>query len=325
MYSLLLLLCCFLLIGNAFTSVYTVSSVKGSMTSYITMFFNLLIFGIGSMFIFLFGVEYTKLTNSNRFSRKKIAQNGLFNFDLENIKNLFFNSRIYKYMSSIYEKPIWSEQVLGGFFFGKTLVTTMIAFYFVEFKTLVFIILFTAFFDALTGIYQHTLMNYFHKTFFKNRFLAFAQNLFKRYFVDIFRAEVLAYILLGIQAMTMAEQYHIIQNRLVSGTYYFNAVLIDKLVEMGAMSRNARSKFVMIASSIGGLLCLLDFARTDFPSWIPAKMSGFFYEFFPGPLEMLAIFNFSVFVIAGAKFLYEYYELSEHQGFLSKMDSLRKK
>ena len=203
-----------------------------------------------------------------------------------------------KYLSSIYQKPVESEQFLGGFFFGKTLITTAIAFYYVDTLTLLGILAFSAIFDSWTGVYQQTLMNYFHKTIFENKVLKFTQNLFKRYIVDVFRAEVLTLILMGIQTLTWAEQFHILQNRFVSASYYFNAVVIDKLVDMGAISRNFRSRFVIFASTAGGLLCLLDFAKTDFPAWMSPELIAGIPSWVPGPLVLLGYFNLTVFLIS---------------------------
>lgn len=216
-------------------------------------------------------------------------------------------TRLGKYLSGIYAAPVESEQVLGGFFFGKTLITSAIAFYYVDNFTLIALLTFSAVFDSLTGIYQQTLMNYFHQSVFKNRCLQFIQNLGKRYLIDVFRAEVLTLILLGMNTFTFSEQFHVLQNRFVSASYYFNALIIDKLVDMGAISREFRSKFVIFASTAGGLLCLLDFAKTDFPSWISAETVASIPSWVPGPLKMLAYFNLSVFLVAAILYVWTVY------------------
>ncbi len=202
------------------------------------------------------------------------------------------------YLSQIYSKPVQSEHILGSFFFSKTLLTTAIAFYHLPTLTLVFVLLFSTLFDSLTGTYQQTLMNFFHRSVFKNRFFSFIQNLGKRYFIDIFRAQIITLFIMGLNTFSYSEQFHIFQNRFVSASYYFNAVLIDKLVEVKVISRNFRSRFIIFASTIGGMLCLLDFARTDFPSWVSPNLIQSIPNWIPGPLKLLAYFNISVFIMA---------------------------
>jgi hypothetical protein len=212
-------------------------------------------------------------------------------------------TKIGEYFTSLYCPPVPSERVLGGFFFGKTMITTAIAFYSVGSVSLILILGFSAVFDSLTGTYQHTLMNYFHRSYFVNSGLRFLQNLVKRFAVDIIRAEIIMLLLMGMEILGSSTQFHIFRNRLVSATYYFNAFLIDKLVEMGAISRNFRSTFVIFASTIGGMLCLLDFAKTSFPKWVPESIVASIPASMPGPLALLMYFNAIVFVSMGALYL----------------------
>jgi hypothetical protein len=213
------------------------------------------------------------------------------------------HTRSGRYLKSIYEPPVNSEQVLGSFFFGKTIFTTIIAFYYVSMGPLIGILLFSAIFDSLTGTYQQTLMNYFHKSIFKNRTLIFIQNFIKRFFIDVFRAEVITVFLVGMEIFNLAHQGHVFLNRIVSCTYYFNAVLIDMLVAKEVITRNFRSKFVIFASSFGGLLSLIHLAHTKLPNWIPQDVISSIPSWFPGPLALLGIFNASVFIIAGVSYL----------------------
>lgn len=212
-------------------------------------------------------------------------------------------TRLGQYCVSLYCPPVASEKVLGGFFFGKTMITTAIAFYQVDSLALIMILGFSAVFDSLTGTYQHTLGNYFHRTLFKSKPLQFIQNLSKRFALDIIRAEIIMLLLLGSELLAGANQFHIFKNRLVSASYYFNAAIIDKLVEMGVISRNFRSRFVIVASTIGGMLCLLDFAKTKFPGWVPQEVLASIPSSIPGPLQLLMYFNLAVFLIMGTAYL----------------------
>jgi len=221
------------------------------------------------------------------------------------------NTFIGRYFNTIYAPPIKSEQFLGKFFFGKTILTTAIAFYNINEYSLFLILAFSASFDFLTGYYQQTLMNFFHYSLFKNKFFIFIQNLLKRYFIDIIRAEVIFFILLGHEFLTFSEQFHIFRNRFVNASYYFNAVIIDRLVEEHVISRNTRSKVVIFASTFGGLLCLLDFAKTSFPSWISKEMIASIPGWIPSPLMMLVIFNLSIFIIFGTMLLSHRLNLTE--------------
>jgi len=212
------------------------------------------------------------------------------------------------YIKGIYAEPVRSEQALGKFFFGKTLLTTSLAFYDTPVAVLVGILLFSAVFDSLTGFYQQTLMNYFHKSAFENKALRFCQNLLKRYFVDVFRAEVIFFILMGLDFLAFSEQFHIFRNRFVSASYYFNAVIIDSLVAQGVISRKLRARFVIFASTIGGMLCLLDFAKTKFPSWVSPEMVSHIPQWMPGPLGMLMYFNFLIFFVFGSVYVFNEYK-----------------
>ena len=265
---------------------------------------------VGAIYWFQFGNAYShiEVESPSKFKKRKLSGiipaqkyiESTFLYFWKYIKN----TRLGRYLQSVYEAPVQSEQMLGGFFYGKAIITTVIAFYYLDLVPLIAILIFSAVFDSMTGTYQHSLMNFFHKTIFKNRFFAFMQNLFKRYIVDVFRAEVLTLLIMGISTFSLSEQYHILQNRFVSASYYFNAVIIDKLVDLGAISRNFRSKFVVIASTIGGMLCLLDFAKTDFPKWIPQEMIQSIPTWIPGPLKLLAYFNISVFILAALTYLW---------------------
>ena len=258
---------------------------------------------LGGIYWIKFGISYSCLISQDNQPKNKLLL--LKNFPgkkyLDKILLYLWSfiapTFLGKYLKSIYQPPVNSEQVLGGFFFGKTLITTAIAFYYVDTTGLISILVFSAVFDSLTGIFQQTLMNFFHKSIFENKIYHFIQNLVKRYLVDIFRAEIITFLLLGLNTFLFSEQFHIFQNRFVSASYYFNALIIDKLVEMNAISRNFRSKFVIVASSIGGMLCLLDFAKTDFPSWIPITSSQI-PSWVPGPLMLLGYFNLSIFIIS---------------------------
>lgn len=207
------------------------------------------------------------------------------------------SSRVGNYLDDIYTTPTQSELVLGKFFIIRTLLIMSVAYYYTTPLTLGALLIFSIIFDSLTGFYQHTLMNFFHKTNFRNRILVTTQNLIKRILIDIFRAEVIVFLVSGVTIFSFAEQTHIILNRFTSASYYFNAVLIDKLVATGAIGRNMRSKFVIFASTVGGVLCLLHLAKTSFPVWIPRPISSFFMESFPGPLSILIYFNVAIFLL----------------------------
>ncbi len=269
---------------------------------------------IGGIYIFRFGANYSE---EGLYRPPKNLRNfsvlGLIpgkKYLIAFTKKLFAplkETSLGNYFTSLYSAPVDSEKVLGGFFFGKTLITTAIAFYQVDSIALLSILGFSAVFDSLTGTYQHTLMNYFHRSYFKQRFLQFTQNLTKRFLVDIIRAEIIMLFLFGSELLTGANQFHIFKNRLVSASYYFNAVIIDKLVDMGVISRNFRSHFVIIASTIGGMLCLLDFAKTSFPDWISQDVIAAIPSAIPGPLELLMYFNLTVFIIMGSLYLLAIY------------------
>lgn len=267
----------------------------------------------GTVYWIKFGCSYSYLEShkqkkTSTFSiYKKIPGRKLFILIMNSLWQKVEHTRLGRYLSPMYSEPVESEQVLGGFFFGKTLITSAIAFYYVDTHILISILIFSAIFDSMTGIYQQTLMNYFHRTIFDNKLLKFSQNLLKRYFIDVFRAQVLTIILMGMSAFSMSEQFHILQNRFVSASYYFNAVIIDKLVDLGAISRNFRSKFVIFASTAGGLLCLLDFAKTDFPSWVSPQLIESIPAWIPGPLLLLAYFNVSVFVLSLLMYVWHIY------------------
>lgn len=211
------------------------------------------------------------------------------------------------YIKSIYAEPVRSEQALGKFFFGKTLLTTSLAFYDTPVAVLVGILVFSAVFDSLTGFYQQTLMNFFHKSAFESKVARFCQNLVKRYLVDVFRAEVIFLILMGLDSFAFSEQFHIFRNRFVSASYYFNAVIIDSLVAQGVITRKLRARFVIFASTIGGMLCLLDFAKTKFPSWVSPEMVGHIPQWAPGPLGMLMYFNILIFLLFGGVYVMNEY------------------
>ncbi len=266
---------------------------------------------VGGVYWLKFGGVYSYLDGLENYNLNKhptksaIPGQKYINKAFRLIWRLIRNTKIGNYFRDIYAKPVQSEQMLGGFFFGKTIITTAIAFYYLDTFTLLLVLGFSAFFDSFTGVYQHTLMNFFHKTNLKNRVLVFLQNLGKRYLVDVFRAEIITIFLMGLSTFTGPEQFHILQNRFVSASYYFNAIIIDKLVDLGAISRNFRSNFVIFASTAGGLLCLLDFAKTDFPAWVPAELIASIPVWMPGPLKLLAIFNLSVFGIAVSMYAYK--------------------
>jgi hypothetical protein len=261
---------------------------------------------VGGIYIFRFGASYSE--EGAYGQTKKLSDFSLLTlipgkkYLVAMAKKLllpFENTSIGIYFKGLYCPPVASERVLGGFFFGKTMITTAIAFYQVDSISLISILAFSAAFDSLTGTYQHTLMNYFHRTLFKNKIFMFLQNLSKRFLLDIVRAEIIMLLLLGSELLSGANQFHIFRNRLVSASYYFNAVIIDKLVEMGTISRNFRSNFVIVASTIGGMLCLLDFAKTSFPNWLPETLVSSIPSYVPGPLSLLMYFNATIFVIMG--------------------------
>jgi hypothetical protein len=265
---------------------------------------------VGGIYIFRFGANYSEEgvyatpKNLSDFSVLGLVPGKEY---LSKIMQKAFaplkGTQIGQYFETLYCPPVPSEKVLGGFFFGKTMITTAIAFYEVDSIALISILGFSAVFDSLTGTYQHTLMNYFHRSYFKNKILQFIQNLGKRFAVDIIRAEIIMFLLLKTELLTTANQFHIFKNRLVSASYYFNAVIIDKLVDMGTISRNFRSNFVIVASTIGGMLCLLDFAKTSFPGWVPQELIAAIPASLPGPLQLLMYFNVTVFVIMGGIYL----------------------
>jgi hypothetical protein len=272
------------------------------------MKFVLIGIAVGGIYIFRFGHQY---------SEEGINAKSLSDFSLLTLipgKRIlihlgrfalspFKDTKISRYFETLYCPPVASERALGGFFFGKTMITTAIAFYSIESISLLLILVFSAIFDSLTGTYQHTLMNWFHRTLFENKILQFVQNMLKRLVLDIFRAEIIMLLLQGMALFDGDLQFHIIKNRLVSATYYFNAVIIDRLVEMGTIGRNFRSNFVIVASTIGGMLLMLDFAQTSFPAWVPAEMIESIPTWMPGPLKLLMYFNIVIFVCLGSAYI----------------------
>lgn len=217
------------------------------------------------------------------------------------------STKIGNYFDDIYTTPSQSELLLGKFFIMRTLLIMSVAYYYTSPLTLFALLLFTIVFDSLTGFYQHTLMNFFHKTKYKSKILMTSQNLIKRISIDIFRAEVIVFFVSGFSVFTFAEQGHILINRFTSASYYFNAVLIDKLVATRAISRHFRSQFVIFASTVGGVLCLFHLAKTSFPTWIPKNISEGLTNLLPGPLTMLIYFNVVIFII-----LFTFYHWSKY-------------
>lgn len=217
---------------------------------------------------------------------------------------LIKTSQAGNYCINLYEAPIKTEITLGRFFFVKTIFLTLIAFYSQDLLTLTIMLISCAIFDSLSGVYQQTLMNYFHKTIFKNKLLAYIQNLLKRLLIDMIRAEMMLFISIGMELFTWGNQWHIIINRLVSATYHFEAIILDKLVAQGHVSREARSKFIIVASTLGGLLCILHLARTELPAWLSSDISTSMPAWLPGPLEILMGFNIMLFLGLLSMFIY---------------------
>ena len=211
------------------------------------------------------------------------------------------NTRIGRYWASLYEEPHPSERVLGRFFFYKTTLLTAIAFYSQDPLTLTLILAFSTVFDALTGIYQHTLMNFCHRTYFEKGVLHAAENLVRRFAIDIVRAEVITIFAVGFLSFSADQQSHVLINRLGSGTYYLNAALLDKLVSGGVLGRTFRSWFIIFASTLGSLLTTLHLARTQPPSWFPASVNHLGSLF--SPMTMLLVFNGLVFLFMGTLYL----------------------
>lgn len=208
-----------------------------------------------------------------------------------------------RYWQKIHEAPVDSERMLGVFFFWKTAILTAIAFYSEEPMTLAALLVFCSSFDALTGVYQHTIMNFCHRSFFRGHVLQTVENLARRFIIDIFRAEIITLIVLGGGFVSLDNQSHIFINRLVSGSYYFNAVFLDKLVASGTLCRNFRSRFIIFASTLGSLLCTLDLARTKAPEWLPSGV-GNALSWMPKPLDFLMGFNILVLIVMASAYFF---------------------
>ncbi len=146
-------------------------------------------------------------------------------------------------------------------------------------------------------------MNFFHKSRLENRVLAFVENFFKRFCVDLFKAEIIMSIVLGTGFFSLSNQAHVVVNRLVSGSYLFNAILLDRLVACGSISRGFRSGFILFASTFGNMLALLDLAHTSIPVWLPAVITNHL-TWVSNPLSVLIAFNSLVFTILALGYTY---------------------
>jgi hypothetical protein len=209
---------------------------------------------------------------------------------------LLKNSKIGLYFLNLYARPHSSELFMGKFLFFRTAILIAFSYSFLGVIPFFVIILFTSMYDFFIGRYQHTVANFCNRTYFKNIILQTVENLFRRILLDSVRAEGINFIALGLISMSLHGQSHIFVNRLGSSSYYFNAVLMDRLVDGGVLGRDFRARFIIFASSFGGLLSTMHLADTR----MPAFMHGC------SPLQMLLIFNLLVFCALGFVYFKSY-------------------